>query len=179
MASRLFSRRRVLTGAVGLVAVGLAGTGGLAALRGSAPHVEGLRCLSAHEHRTLTALAAALFPRGGAFSVGAADFDLARTFDGFLADEADDRRADLGTALLLLEYGPLLFERRLVTFSNLPEPERLRHFEGWVTSDQLIQRQAAVALRKFLAIVFYDEPSVWPGIGYALGPIRAEGAAIP
>ena len=163
-------RRRSLLkgalGAVGLVAFG--GGAGLVALRGAAPRVEGLRCLTAWEHRTLTSLATALFPAGGAFPLGAAECDLARAFDGFLADEPVDRQSDLKTALLVFEYGPVLFEHRLVTFSNLSEPDRLAHYEAWQTSDDPVRRQVAVGLRKFLAVVFYDRPEAWPSIGYAL-----------
>lgn len=163
------SRRRALKIGLGVLAAIAAPLGGMVALRGCAPHVEGLRCLSDHEHRTLEALATALFPEGGAFPIGAAGIGLARVFDGFLADEDEDRRADLKKALLLLEYGPVVYERRMVTFSHLAEPERLAHFERWSESDDLVRRQVAVAFRKFLATVFYDRPEVWPHIGYALG----------
>jgi len=165
----VISRRRALTG--GLALLGLVvggGAGGLLGLRGCAPAVEGLRCLSPQEYRTLTALATAAFPEGGAFPIGAADLDLARSIDAFLADEADDRRSDLKKALLLLEYGPVVYERRLVTFSHLPSYDRLEHFDRWATSDDLVRRQVALAFRKLLAVLFYDQPDVWPHIGYSL-----------
>jgi len=162
------TRRRFLKAlaAAGLFAGG--GVGWLAALRGCAPSVPGLRCLGDQEHRTLTALATALFPEGGAFAAGAASMDLARIFDGYLADEDEDRQSDLKRALLLLEYGPLVYDHRNVTFSHLEEAERLAHFERWGTSDELLRRQVSVAFRKFLSLVFYDREEVWPEIGYAL-----------
>jgi len=167
----VLSRRRALKIALGLMGGAVAGTGGgLLALRGLAPDPKGLRCLSAHEYRTLTALAVSLFPEGGAFAAGAASADLARTFDGFLEGEPADRRADLSRALLLLEYGPVVFERRLHTFSHLSADERLAHFERWTTSDSLLRRQVALAFRKFLSIVFYDRPELWPDIGYVIAP---------
>ena len=173
-ARRILSRRRVLQASLGAVTLVLGGgVGGLLALRGCAPHVDGLRCLSDQEYRTLGAAATALFPEGGAFPVGAAQFDLARAFDGFLADEDDDRRTDLKRALMLLEYGPVVYERRAVTFSHLPAEERVAHFERWQTSDDLVRRQVALALRKFLSVVFYDRPEVWPHIGYTLLPVPA------
>jgi hypothetical protein len=142
--------------------------GGLVTLRGSATHVDGLRVLTAQEHRTFEALAEALFPAGGAFALGASSVELGRAFDAFLADEDEDRIQDLRSALLLLEFGPLLFEHRLVTFSNMTPDARLAHFESWATSDDLVRRQVALALRKFSSVVFYDTPDVWPDIGYAL-----------
>ncbi len=141
------------------------GGGALLWLRGRAPAVAGLRCLGDHEYRTLRQLALALFPREGGFPVGADDVDLTRSFDAFLADEPPWNREDLKKGLFLLEYGPLVFERRLVTFSNLPAAERLAHFERW-SGGGLVRRQLALALKRFLALVFYDRPEVWPYLGY-------------
>jgi len=164
----VFSRRRFLGWSLAAGGAVVAAGGGLLALRGRAAPVPGLRCLSAHEFRTLDRLAAALFPREGPVPTPA-DGDLARAFDAFLADEPEWNRADLRRGLFLLEYGPVVFERRLVTFSHLSGEERLAHFEGWTTGS-LLRRQLAVALRKFLALVFYDRPEAWPAIGYE-GPL--------
>ena len=175
MGFEFLSRRRWLKltlGAGGFLLMG--GAGGLWALRGSAPHVRGLALLTDHEYRTLAALARALFPPGGPIPVGASTMDLARAFDRFLADEPSWNQTDLRNALFLLEYGPVIFERRAVTFSHLSDAERLRHFERWAESDDLMRRQVAVAFRKFLALVFYDRPEVWPHIGYDGPLIRRE-----
>jgi hypothetical protein len=167
---RRLTRRRVLQGAVGVAGVLAGSATGLVALRGWAPAVAGLRCLSRFEYRTVARLATALFPEGGAFAIGASRFDLAKRFDQYLADEPDDVRSELKTALLLFEYGPVLFERRLVTFSHLDDAARLAHFDAWAGSTSLVRRKVALGLRKFLSLVFYDEPEVWPSIGYG-GPI--------
>ncbi len=143
---------------------------GLVSLRGWAPGVGGLRCLSRFEYRTVALLALALFPEGGAFPIGASRFDLAKRFDDWLADEPDEVQSDLKGALLLLEYGPVIFQRRLVTFSHLDPEARLAHFESWASSDSLVRRKVALGLRKFLSLVFYDQPEVWPSIGYG-GPM--------
>lgn len=171
----ILSRRWLLRAT--LVAGGAAagGVGAFFVLRGSAPAVPGLRILSAHEYRTLSALAHALFPPGGPVALSADDLDLARLFDGFLADEPPWNQGDLKSALFLLELGPVLYERRLKTFSHLPEAERLAHFNAWAESDSELRRQVAVALRKFTSLVFYDDPRAWPGIGYP-GPALADGA---
>ncbi len=164
------ARRRWLIGALGVVGALLAGGGGLLALRGSAPAVSGLRCLSAQEYRTLRQLALALYPPGGAFATGADSVDLARAFDGYLADEPEYNLTDLRRALGWLEFGPVLYDRRAKTFSHLGPEERLAHFEGWLTSSTLLRRQVALALRKFMSLVFYDTPEVWPALGYD-GPL--------
>lgn len=172
----VLSRRRLLK--VGLGAGGVIAAGGLGlwGLRGTAPGVEGLRILTAHEYRTLARLAEAVLPDGEVFPAGASAIDLARAFDGFLADEPEWNVADLKRALLLLELGPVVFERRLATFSNLSAPERAAHFERWSTSDSHTRRQVASAFRRFVFLVFYDQPGVWPHLGYDGPLIRAGGS---
>ena len=170
---RVLSRRRFvkwsLTGLGGLLGVASAAGGALFALRGCAPSVEGLRVLSDHEYRTLSNLARAVLPAGGAFPQGADDYDLARMFDGYLADEPEENIDDLTMALTLLEFGPVLFDFRFKTFSNLTTDEQRAHFDGWMRSSSLTRRKVSVAFRKFLYLVFYDQPAVWPHIGYG-GP---------
>ncbi len=168
----ILSRRRFLR--LSLAAGGfllMGGAAGLLALRGRAPRVAGLRALTPQQYRTLSQLARALFPEGGAFPVGASDVDLARAFDAFLADEPDWNRKDLERALFLLEFGPVIFELRFRTFSRLSPEERLAHFERWAEGG-LLRRRVATAFRKFLSMVFYDTPAVWPHIGYD-GPLVA------
>lgn len=166
----VLSRRKLLGAGLATGGVLLMGGFGLWRLRGSAPRVSGLRILTDHEYRTLTQLSRALFPEGGAFPQGASDADLARMFDGFLADEPEWNQGDLKKALFLLEYGPVIFERRLATFSNLSEADRLAHFTAWRESSSDIRRQASAAFHRFLCTVFYDRPEVWPAIGYD-GPL--------
>lgn len=135
-------------------------------MRGSAPEVDGLRILSDHQFRTLSAIARTEIPRGGPFEHGADDADLARAFDAFLADEPDSVQSDLANALLLVEFGPLIFDRKLKTFSNLSDDERRAHWQAWRESPTLLRRQVALAFHKFLCLVFYDDPRAWPAIGY-------------
>jgi hypothetical protein len=165
----IVSRRRFLRLSLATGAFLLMGVAGLLALRGRAPRVGGLRVLTGREHRTLAQLARALFPVEDAFPVGASDVDLAGAFDAFLADEPEWNRKDLSRALFLLEIGPIVFERRLRTFSGLSPVERLAHFQGWAEGGPL-RRQVATAFRRFRALVFYDAPAVWPHIGYD-GPL--------
>ena len=166
------TRRRLLTLGVAGASVLVLGGGGVASLLAGAPDVANLSVLNAREYRTLDALAKTLLPSGGAFELGAERFDLARAFDGYLAGEPPENVEKLRRALLLFELGPLLFERRWTTFSRLSAAERIVHYEAWATSDTLVRRQVAVAFRKFMALVFYDNPEVWPHIGYP-GPSLA------
>jgi hypothetical protein len=168
----MLTRRRALKVGLAAASILIVGGGGLLALRGGAPAVTGLRVLDAHGYRTLIALARTHLPHGGAFEPGAEDLelDLARAFDAYLADLGPHEISDLKTALLMLELGPVLFDGRLVTFADLPPDERERHWVSWGESRLLLRRQVAIAFRKFLSFVFYDQPKVWPHIGYG-GPL--------
>lgn len=164
--ARSHTRRTFLQAGIATAGgVALAG-GGLAALRGRADPVEGLRVLSPHHFRTLALLAAALFPRVDPFGGGATGELLARRFDAFLADEPPWNQGDLRDALTLLEYGPVFFDGHVRTFSHLGEPARLACFQSWRASPHATLRQASTALHRFLTVVYYDDPAVWPAIGY-------------
>ena len=103
------------------------------ALRGSAPSVDGLLVLDAHEYRTLQSLVEVMLPKTDAIPVDAAPMDLPRAFDGFLANEPRQSVKDLQKALLLIEFGPLLFDKRLSSFSRL-EPMELGSVTPWRTA---------------------------------------------
>lgn len=174
------SRRRFLK--VSLVAGGAilgVGGGGFLALRGRAPKVDGLRVLDAHEYQTLRSLVEVMLPRTDAIPVDAASMDLPRAFDGFLADEPKENVADLQKALVLIEFGPLAFDKKLTTFSRLDVSERGAHWDEWGTSDNLLRRQVSIAMRKFFNMVYFDHESVWPHIGYPGPSMSRKGGAEP
>ena len=161
------SRRRFLK--VSLVAGGAVlgvGGGGLLALRGRAPEVDGLRVLDAHEYRTLQSLVEVMLPKTDAIPVDAAPMDLPREFDDFLANEPEHNIQDLRKALVLIEFGPLAFDKRLTTFSRLNVEERGKHWDEWSSSGNLLRRQLSIAMRKFFNLVYFDHEEVWPYIGY-------------
>lgn len=164
------SRRRFLK--AGLVAGGTVlglGGAGLLALRGRAPAVQGLRVLDAHEYRTLQSLVEVMLPVTDAIPVDPTPMDLPRAFDSFLADEPEHNVNDLQKALVLVELGPLIFDKRVTTFSRLTPDERAAHWESWAVSENLLRRQVSIAMRKFFNLVYFDREEVWPYLGYG-GP---------
>lgn len=174
------SRRRFLK--VGLVAGGAilgVGGGGLLALRGRAPKVEGLDVLDAHEYRTLQSLVEVMLPATKAIPVDAASMDLPRAFDAFLADEPEHNVKDLQKALVLIEFGPLLFDKKVATFSRLDLEDRGAHWDDWAVSDNLLRRQVSIAMRKFFNLVYFDHDEVWPYIGYPGPSMKRVGGAAP
>ena len=159
------SRRRFLAAVAGVGVAATGAGGGLLALRGRAETVEGLQVLDAHGFRTLKAIAEVHLPAGEIFARGAGA-ELVHAFDAFLVDEPPEVVRDLSRALVLLEYGPVLYDGRLETLSNLSAEDRLIHWQGWMYAEDDLRRQVAVALKKFLTLVFFDQPAVWPHIGY-------------
>lgn len=168
----VLSRRKLLKLSLGAGGALAAGVGGLFALRGAAEPVTGLQVLNDQEYRTFSALAAAAFPVN---EVPRTTLELARMFDGYLADEPDWGQSEAKSALLLLEFGPVIFERRLTTFSQLQPTERIAHFQRWGESDSELRRQVFLGFKKFLSLLFYDQPEVWPLLAYE-GPLIREGA---
>jgi hypothetical protein len=174
------SRRRFLK--IGLVAGGAilgVGGGGLLALRGRAPKVGGLRVLDAHEYRTLQSLVEVMLPETKAIPVDATSMDLPRAFDAFLADEPEHNVKDLQKALVLIEFGPLLFDKKATTFSRLDAEDRDAHWSDWAVSDNLLRRQVSIAMRKFFNLVYFDHEEVWPHIGYPGPSMKRLGGATP
>lgn len=160
------SRRRWLKLGLGAGGLALGGAGGLLAfVRGGAPDVRGLLVLEPYEHRTLASLVDAVFPPGSLGDVDVRALDLPRLVDGYLAGEPPANVGDLRDALTYLELGPLL-DGRLATFSRLDRASREACFTSWMTSDSLVRRKIALALRKLLNVLLYDHEEVWPFIHY-------------
>ncbi len=133
---------------------------------GAHPKVDGLRVLDAHEYRTLRSLVEVMLPKTEAIPIDPESMDLPRAFDDFLADEPEHNVNDLRRALVLIEFGPLAFDKKLTTFSRLDVAERATHWQEWALSDNLLRRQVSIAMRKFFNLVYFDHEQVWPHIGY-------------
>jgi hypothetical protein len=174
------SRRRFLK--IGLVTGGMVlgvGGAGLLALRGRAPGVEGLRVLDDHAYKTLQSLVEIMFPKTDEIPLDPLVMDVPRAFDTYLADEPKHNVDDLQKALVFIEFGPLVFDKKLTTFSRLDPESRTAHWREWGVSDDLVRRQVSVAMRKFFHLVYFDRPEVWPHIGYPGPSMKRKGGATP
>jgi len=107
-----------------------------------------------------------MLPKTDAIPIDAAPMDLPRAFDNFLANEPKQNVKDLQKALVLIEFGPLAFDKRLTTFSRLDTAERTTHWNEWALSGNVLRRQVSIAMRKFFNLVYFDHEQVWPHIGY-------------
>lgn len=156
-------RRRFLRWGLGAGGVVLAG-GGTAwlSLFSVAPDAGPLAVLNDREHRTLRNLTTAVL---GHAALRKREV-IANAFDAFLADEPPHVVSDLRTALTYIELGPVLYERRWAIFSDLSQTDRETHLRAWMESDDLTRRMVATAFRKFINLVYYDDPSAWAAIHY-------------
>ena len=161
-------RRRFLKWGLGAGGV-LLGGGATAylSLFGLAPNAGPLRVLSDREHRTLRNLVTTICgPMAQRERRSIAD-----AFDRWLADEPPNVIEDLKNAITWLELGPVLYDGRWTSFSDLSHGARVRHFFSWMVSDDLMRHQGPTAFRKVVNLVCYGTPASWPRI-HSPGPVR-------
>ena len=86
----------------------------------------------------------------------------------------------LPLALLLVEWGPLLFDLRFARFTQLAADEQDASLRSWTTSRFQLRRTAFLGLRNLCFLGWYSQPEVWSLIGYQ-GPLlpRAAGGRVP
>jgi hypothetical protein len=168
------TRRRFLRWGSAAV-VGCAGLwGGVRLIAGRVPEVPNLRVLSARQYATLHAVIRTLYPLGPIVGDALAlATEIAKLGDARLAGMPSHIAQQLGVALLYVEAGPVLLERRLQTFSQLDDATRAEHWSRhWEDTDDDLRRGAGIGLRRVIGVWLYDSPSLWPAMHYP-GPVLA------
>jgi len=86
----------------------------------------------------------------------------------------------LPLALLLVEWGPLLFDLRFARFTTLGADEQDASLRSWMTSRLALRRTAFLGLRNLCFLGWYSQPESWSLIGYQ-GPLirRADAGRAP
>lgn len=92
------------------------------------------------------------------------------TIDALCAGLDPDATAPLPALLRLVEWGPLLFDRRLARFTTLDAEGRDGALQGWMTSGLALRRIGFYALRNMALLGYWSQDETWPLIGYA-GPL--------
>ena len=82
----------------------------------------------------------------------------------------------LPLALLLVEWGPLLFDLRFARFTTLGADEQDASLRSWMTSRLALRRTAFLGLRNLCFLGWYSQPESWSLIGYQ-GPLLRRAAA--
>jgi hypothetical protein len=111
-----------------------------------------LASLTAKEYAVVRAAAEALL-----VDVPVRPDDVAAAIDRELALVGDPVRADMKSALRLLEHFTVLAWHRR-TFTELRPDERLRYLQGWATSRLVLRRGVYQALRGFVTYFAYIRP---------------------
>ena len=78
--------------------------------------------------------------------------------------------APLPALLRLVEWGPLLFERRFARFTTLDAAGQDAALTGWMRSDLALRRMGFYALRNLSLLGYWSQDATWPLVGYA-GPL--------
>jgi len=92
------------------------------------------------------------------------------TIDALCAGLDPDATAPLPALLRLVEWGPLLFDRRLARFTTLDAAGRDDALRGWMTSGLALRRIGFYALRNMALLGYWSQDETWPLVGYA-GPL--------
>ena len=66
------------------------------------------------------------------------------------------------------EFSPI-WSGRWARFSSLSLEDRVRVLEGWENSRLSVRRMALFGLKALFMAAFYNNPEVWPHIGYQEG----------
>ena len=92
------------------------------------------------------------------------------TIDALCARLDPTTTAPLPALLRLVEWGPVLFERRLARFTTLAPDDQDAALRGWMTSGLALRRIGFYALRNLSLLGYWSQDETWPLVGYA-GPL--------
>ena len=100
------------------------------------------------------------------------------TIDALCASLDPAATAPLPALLRLVEWGPLLFERRFARFTQLDAAAQDASLAGWMRSSLGLRRKGFYALRNLSLLGYWSQDETWPLVGYA-GPLlqRPRGTA--
>ena len=134
--------------------------------------------------RILRAAVAAIRPRGHGFDQPI-DADVLSEMQRFFVHLPTPMRLGFPVGLRLLEWGPPVFARRMVRFSDMPADEARAYLESFQHAGGL-RAAMVLGLRTLVFLAFYQHPRVladmgidWQGRAEALTRRRAELLAAP
>jgi len=92
------------------------------------------------------------------------------TIDALCAGLDPVATAPLPALVRLVEWGPVLFERRLARFTTLDDAGRDASLRGWMTSGLALRRIGFFALRNLAMLGYWSQDETWHLVGYG-GPL--------
>ena len=118
--------------------------------------------------RIIVSVSACLFPRGGAFAIGAEDVDLIPLADRFFRGFEPATFLGIKSMFLAFNLLPFLFIYKPLPFTRLKRKDQIRYIEKWVNSLTYIKRVVITAIKVTCAQFFYSHPEVEKALGYDL-----------
>jgi hypothetical protein len=92
------------------------------------------------------------------------------TIDALCASLDPAATAPLPALLRLVEWGPLVFERRFARFTQQDAAAQDASLAGWMRSSLTMRRMGFYALRNLALLGYWSQDETWPLVGYA-GPL--------
>ena len=121
--------------------------------------------LSQWARNTLRALTEVVLPRGDDIDIDLCDHSVDFT-DYYVGFFPTHLRLGFPLGLLLLEFGPILYMRRLKRFSKMKLEDREKYVAGWVDSKSALRRDLIKGVKGLALVAFYSHPQVMDHIGY-------------
>ena len=72
--------------------------------------------------------------------------------------------------LLLLEFGPVIYIRKLSRFSKMSLTDRERYVANWADSKSMARHDLLKGVKALVMVAFYSHPKVMELIGYDIEP---------
>lgn len=178
LVSERMDRRRFLKGSVS--GITLLGLGSLlpAGCKSYPKPAVSLRFFNSREYAIMNAAAERLMGASGVVGSSAEQIDVAAHVDALVADWDSEAQGQLRIMLRVFEHGTYLFDLQRKRFTRLSAGQQDQYLAGWMNSTLGARRIVFRALKTLAAGGFYQDPRVWPRIGYEgpwLGRVEAAG----
>lgn len=123
--------------------------------------------LSGQSRKVLEAIAETIVPSEGPERPGAPEMKLADRLEAFV-DQFPGARLLLLLVCWLWEFSPT-WSGSFRRFSSLSLAERTQVLESWEKSRWFFRRAALTGLKAVFLASFYNNPDLWPYLGYQEG----------
>lgn len=126
----------------------------------------GLRIFSERQAEVLTAVVERMVDSGDPSMPAVRQTRAIEIIDWTLTHTDEAVQSQLGWLLTLFQYGPLLFDGRLSSFTSLSPEDKDDYIRGWASSRFETRRLAFRALKNLSMLGYYADDATWRGIHY-------------
>lgn len=126
----------------------------------------GALVLTPHDAEILTAVVTRMVFTGTNDQPPVTETGAIETIDRALSQLEASVQSQLRWLLTAVQWGPLLFEFKLKTFTALSAEDQDRHLRDWATSRWQTRRLAFRALKNLSMLGYYSQDATWKAIHY-------------